>query len=240
MTLVRPFELADGRILVQLIALGPGLCAGDAIEIDVTAEDGARVVVTTTAATRIMSMDEGRQGEQHVRLSAGGGAWLEYYPAVTIPFPGSALTQTVRVEASPTSRVGVLETWAMGRGARDEYLQFRRLSSHTTLHVAGTLTYGDAMLLEPASVDAASVGVLAGRRYAAAGFWFGASLKSEPETLEARHDVMMAFAQSTTDLVYLRALASDGPALDAALRRSVERVSDSWGVPGVRMDRFHS
>ena len=40
MTVIRPFELPDGRLVVQLITLGPGLCGGDAIHVDVTAEDG--------------------------------------------------------------------------------------------------------------------------------------------------------------------------------------------------------
>ena len=160
MTVIRPFERPDGCLVVQLITLGPGLCGGDTMHVDITAEDGARVVVTTTAATRIMTMEPGQRAEQHVQLRAGDEAVLEYYPAVTIPFPGSALKQTVRVHAAPTARVAAIETWAMGRSARDEYLQFRSLSSRTTLHVDDLLTYADAMHLEPATADTANVGIL--------------------------------------------------------------------------------
>jgi len=32
MMVIRPFELPDGRLVVQLITLGPGLCGGDAID----------------------------------------------------------------------------------------------------------------------------------------------------------------------------------------------------------------
>lgn len=237
MTVIRPFELPDGRLVVQLITLGPGLCGGDVIQVDVTVEDGARLVVTTTAATRIMTMDPGQHAEQHVRLQAGDGASLEYYPAATIPFPGSALRQTVRVMAAPTARVAVIETWAMGRAARDEYLQFRSLSSRTTLHVEDTLTYADALLLEPGVTDAANAGVLAGRRYVAAGFWHGARVTAEA-TPVAAGDVLVAFAQSTPEVAYLRALGDDGPSIDAVLRRSVERVASGWGLPAVHMDRF--
>jgi urease accessory protein UreH len=73
--------------------------------------------------------------------------------------------QTVQVEAAATARVAMIESWAMGRSARDEYLQFRSLSSRTTLHVDGVLTYADAMHLGPGVIDAAYAGVLAGRRY---------------------------------------------------------------------------
>jgi urease accessory protein len=238
MTVIRPFELPDGRLVVQLITLGPGLCGGDAIHVDVTGEDGAHVVVTTTAATRVMTMEPGQHAEQHVVLRAGRDSSLEYYPAVTIPFPGSALMQTVRVEAAPTARIAVIETWAMGRSAREEYLQFRSLSSRTTLHVDDVLTYADAMQLEPGVTDVANAGVLAGRRYVAAGFWLGPPVTPEPAAVPAAEGVLVAFAQSTPEVTYLRALGDDGPELDAVLRRCVERVSQAWGIPAVHMDRF--
>jgi urease accessory protein len=238
MTVIRPFELRDGRVVVQLITLGPGLCGGDAVRVEVTAEDGARVIVTTTAATRVMTMERGQHAEQHVLLRAGHDASLEYYPAVTIPFPGSALRQTVRVVAAPTARVGVIETWAMGRAARDEYLQFSALSSRTTLHVDEALVYADAMQLEPGVTDAANAGVLAGRRYVTAGFWHGVQLPAERAAEPDPGRALVSFEQSTHDVAYLRALGDDESALDAALRRSVELVSKAWDLPAVHMDRF--
>jgi urease accessory protein len=245
MTVIRPFELPDGRLVVQLISLGPGLCGGDAMHVEITAGDGAHVVVTTTAATRVMTMGPGEHAEQHVRLEAGQDASLEYYPAVTIPFPGSALVQTVRATAVPSARVGVIEAWALGRTARDEYLQFRSLSSRTTLHAGGALAYADAMQIDPASTDATNAGILARRRYVASGFWYGARLPAgsandgEYTDPPSEGGTLVAFAQSTPDLVYLRALGDDAPAVDAVLRRSVERVSDGWGLPAVHLNRFH-
>lgn len=250
MAMIRPFERPDGRLVVPLITLGPGFCSGDAVTIDVCAEPGARVVVTTTAASRIMSMRSGEHAEQHVTLRAGDGAMLEYYPSVTIPFPGSALTQTVHVEAAATARIGVLETWALGRVARGEYLQFRRLSSRTTMSVDEALRYADATHLEPAASDLTGAGILAGSRYLASGFWYGATLAdgatpADGATLPARADeedgkegVLVAFGQSRPDLVYLRALGLDGPALGAALRRAVDRVAAGWALPPLSLDRF--
>ena len=43
--IVRPFPLDNGRALVQVLTLGPGLCAGDQYTLDVTVEPGARAVV---------------------------------------------------------------------------------------------------------------------------------------------------------------------------------------------------
>ena len=238
MSVIRPFELPDGRLVVQLITLGPGLCGGDVMHIEVTVGDGAHAIVTTTAATRVMTMEPGQQAEQQVVLTAGNGSSLEYYPAVTLPFPDSALAQTIRVTAAPTARVAAIESWAMGRAARDEYLQFRSLSSRTTLHVEGVPIYADGMELEPGVTDVATAGVLAGRRYVAAGFWYGVTLPPEHGVPPAAGGIMVALAQSLPGLVYVRALGDDGPEMDAALRRAVERVSAAWGFPAAHMDRF--
>src|SRR4029079_19204070 len=123
---------------------GPGLCAGDTVRVRVTAEPGARIVVTTPAAARIMSMTNGECAEQRVELHAEAGSSLEYYPMVAIPFPGSTFVQTVTVAAARDARVGVVEAWALGRQARGEYLAFARLSSRTSLTVDGALALAEA------------------------------------------------------------------------------------------------
>jgi len=240
MSLVRPFPLADGAQLVQLITLGPGLCGGDRIEIRITAEAGTDVVVTTTAATRVLSMRPGEDACQHVHLEAHSGATLQYYPLVTIPFPDSAFTQTVRVDADAAARVGVLETWALGRTARDEYLRFRSLSNQTTLHVDGALQYADVTELCPGEHRLAGAGVLASRRYLASGFWYGATIAQAPQDGASTGDLLLAFGQARPNIAYLRGLANDALALDAALRRASDAVAGAWQRPPVALQRFHN
>jgi urease accessory protein len=238
MALVRPFPLDAGGRLVQLITIGPGLCAGDVVRIRIAVECGARVVVTTPAATRILSMDAGRQAAQHVDISVAAGGTLEYYPAVTIPFPESALVQTTRIDAAPESRVGVLETWAMGRTSRGEYLQFRMLSSRTSLYVDGAIAYADAIELCPARDSIAGAGMMAGRRYVASGFWYGAALPAAADTAADAADLVVALGQSRPGLAFLRAIGSDAPALDRELRAATERVAAAWNHAPVTLDRF--
>ena len=109
----------------------------------------------------------------------------------------------------------------------------------------GAVAYADAMQIDPASTDAANAGILARRRYVAAGFWYGARLPAgsandaEHRDAPCEEGTLVAFAQSTPDLVYLRALGDDAPAIDAVLRQSVERVSDGWRLPAVHLNRFH-
>src|SRR6478609_2449990 len=80
MALIRPFALPGGGQLVQLITLGPGLCGGDRVDLRITAEADTDVVVTTTAATRVLSMRPDDRAEQHVVIAAQAGATVQYYP----------------------------------------------------------------------------------------------------------------------------------------------------------------
>lgn len=242
MAVVRPFDLADGGLLIQLVSLGPGLCGGDSIALDVYAGSGTRVAVTTTAATRVMSMDPGCHAEQRITLHAEEDAVLEYYPCVTIPYPGSALRQTIDADAVPGARVGVLECWAMGRTARSEYLAYRSLASRTTIAAAGRRIYVDAVRLEPESTDLAGAGILAGGRYLASGAWTGVASTLDDERAAPSTDgrPMVAFGTSSTGVGYLRVLGTDGPSVDGVMRASVERVSRSWGLVPVCLNRFHN
>jgi urease accessory protein len=239
-TLIRPFALAGGGQLVQLITLGPGLCGGDRVDLRITAEADADVVVTTTAATRVLSMRPDDRAEQHVVIAARAGATVQYYPLATIPFPDSAFAQTVRVEAAAGARVGVLETWAMGRTARGEYLRFRSLSNRTLLSVDGEIRYADATELYPREVDLSGAGLLAHRRYLASGFWYGATIADTPQQGAAEGDVLIAFATASPQIAYLRALATDAIALDGALSRATDVVAAAWQRPPVALTRFHN
>jgi urease accessory protein len=242
MAVVRPFALPDGGLVIQMVSLGPGLCGGDSITVDVRAGRGTRVAVTTTAATRVMSMDSEARAEQRVLLRAEADAVLEYYPCPTIPYPASALWQTIDVDAAPGARVGVVECWAMGRTARSEYLAFRSLMSRTTIACEGRRTYVDVLQLEPQAADLSGAGVLAGRRYLASGVWTGVGhpLDDEQAASSGDGDTVVAFGPSSPAVAYLRALGTESPCVDRVVRASVERVSRSWGLVPVCLSRFHN
>jgi urease accessory protein UreH len=239
--LVRPFALGDGRLVVPLITLGPGLCEGDTCVIDVHVESGARVIVTNTAATRVLGMASGAQATQRVRLAAGPTAHLEYYPGLTILFPDSAFVQEIDVTAARDARVGILETWALGRIARDEYLRFRQVRSRTTVRVDGALVHGEATLLEPRTSMVAGAGVLDRRRYLVSGFWYGADVSSDhrdPTPPSPLRTSLVAFGQSRPGQVFLRALGDDGQALDRIVRDALTDVADAWKISPLRLERF--
>lgn len=237
--IVRPFQLPGGGLLVQVITLGPGLCAGDDCRIDVTVESGARAVVVMQAASRILGMPEGAHATQSVNLVVAGGGQIEYYPGLTIPFAESCFRQRVTITADRQSRVGILECWATGRQTRGEYLRFRHLSSRTIVTLNGRPAFADVLEIDGSSNLAAATGILEGHQYVASGFWHGVPPDASI-TLTAT-DALMAFGRtSSPDQVFLRALAHDGVAISGLLQSAVHVIGRAWGCEPIEMKRFVS
>jgi len=235
--IVRPFELDGGRALVQILTLGPGLCAGDHYTIEITVQPGARAVVIMQAASRILGMPDGACATQTVDLVVGADAQLEYYPGLTIPFADSCLHQRITVSAERSARVGILENWAMGRHSRGEYLRFRHISSRTIVSVGGEPRFADALEIDPRVTSAAASGMLENRRYVASGFWHGVP---QDASLAVTHSTaVMAFDRcSTPEQVFLRALASDGYEMATALQSAIDAISAAWGFEAIPFRRF--
>jgi urease accessory protein len=234
--IVRPFTLDGGGLLVQILTLGPGICGGDQYAIDVTVEPGARAVVITQSASRILGMADDQSACQTVTLRVCESGQLEYLPGLTIPFPDTRFEQRINVALEPGARIGIVESWAMGRRVRGEYLRFRALRSETHVHVAGTPVYADVVDLEPGSVNVAAAGVLDGRHYLASGFWYGATLPAPVSPADT--SILMAFGQSTPDQIYLRALADDGYELAETLRTVIGAIQASWRLRPISVRRF--
>jgi len=237
--IVRPFPLDAGRQLVQILTLGPGICAGDAYSIDVTVESGARAVVVSQSASRLHQMPSGAHATQTISLTVQPDAHLEYYPGLTIPYPGSDFTQELEAAVAPGARFGLIECWAMGRIGRGEYLRFRRISARTSVAVDGLPVYADALQLSPREIDLDGWGLLEGHRYIVSGYWCGGGI----EAASARSrtpGVLSASGEMAAGHAYLRALAEDGPALEQEARRMLAQVYRCWQLETMPFPRFAS
>ncbi len=237
--IVRPFHIAGGGLIVQVLALGPGMCAGDTHTIEIAVAPGARAVVIMQSASRLLAMPEGEHAALNVTLTVRAGGQLEYYPGLTIPFTDSSFVQRITADVEPGARLGLLETWGTGRSGRGEYLGFRRISARTTVAVDGHPVYADAMELEPAAHDVGGTGVLEGHRYVASGFWYGATLPPG-QPLTRSDGTLVALGQSAPGQVYLRALAMDGCVLGDTVQRAVHQIDTAWAQQSVSLRRFTS
>lgn len=116
----RPFY-PEGREVCHVYILHPpgGLVPGDALVIEVEVQAGARVLVTSPAATKIYRSD-GRISRQTQTLRVAPGAMLEWLPQETIVFEGAQAQVKTAVELSGDAAFLGWEILCLGRPACGE------------------------------------------------------------------------------------------------------------------------
>jgi urease accessory protein len=238
----RPFVLPDGRLLVQLIQVGPGIMGGDRYVIDIRLAANTKVVLINQSATKLHSMLCQDGATQTISITLGEGAELEYYPGVTIPYTDSDFQQTVTAELAETARFAMLETWAMGRLALGEQFAFCRLSNRIRVNESGRPRYQDGLELLGASAH--HLGMTDGHYYLSAGVFVWNGL---PETLTPVQAPIQQLKQSEGALIVqpfshraflVRAIDNNGVALSQRLRQFVTAWRHREGLAAADFDRF--
>ena len=165
----RAFPTDDGEALVQLVHVGPGLFAGDTLDLTLTVGPRAKAIVVPQSATKVHTMPAGGRAVQTIRIHVAGGARCEVHGGLVIPFPAAHLVQKVEVDLEPDATFLWTERWSTGRSAEAHDVSFHRLDAHLSIRVGGTLAYADRVLLAPDLVDPQSEGLLEGHRAWASG-----------------------------------------------------------------------
>lgn len=148
----------DGMATVVLQSVGGGLVQGDALALALACGEGARVHLTTQAATVAHAMAQGTARADHA-LSLAPRAWLEWLPDPLILLPGA------EVEAVTTVTLGagvtlMLADGVLGHDPEGARRAFRRLASTLELRdAAGALVALDRFAVEGAALAAGLPGV---------------------------------------------------------------------------------
>jgi urease accessory protein len=130
---LEPLDL-DGSGWATLVLLNPtgGLLGGDTLTTSVDVGAGARVCLTTPAATQVYRAT-GAASRQRLSVRVGAGGVFEHLPDHVIPSPGARLVQETSVELGPAATALALESWAAGRVARGEAWGFDVMDTTLTL-----------------------------------------------------------------------------------------------------------
>lgn len=125
-----------------------GIVGGDCLKTDVRIGRGAHVCLSTPSATTVYrALNRSAIHETSIQLEEG--AVLEYFPEHLIPYPGSALRQSVRVQMAPGSCLFLNEAFAAGRIARREQWTFKELISDTEIRLGSLPVYIDRSRIVP-------------------------------------------------------------------------------------------
>jgi urease accessory protein len=141
-----------------------GVFAGDRLLIDVVADAGVRLHVTTQSATKLYRM-EGEEASQQVTFSLDERAYVEHVPDALIPQGGARYRQDTLVELARGSMFIGTETIAPGRLAHGEEFAYERLELTTEVRFDGRELCAERLTLEPPRARPDRAGVLGGRDY---------------------------------------------------------------------------
>lgn len=144
---------------VIVASTGGGVLQGDRLELSADVEEGARLHVDTSSATRLYRMPLA-EAVSDVRLRVGPAACLELVPDPYLPYAGARFRQATGAVVDQTGVLLLGEVVAAGRTARGEELRYERFESALEVRrPSGALLYRDVCRLVPAE-DLAEPGLL--------------------------------------------------------------------------------
>jgi urease accessory protein UreH len=180
-----PFKITrvlNSRPMAHLILMHctAGLFGGDDVECTIRIGRGARVLITQQSATKIHP-SEGRPAIQRNHVLVETGAELQLFLEPVIPFAGSCLRQTTRIDVQPGARLLFWEGFMAGRVGRGERWQFREFASETHLLLNQQLVYLDRFRLPNAFEG--SPCAMGECSYVGTGFYVGEQARTFATTL---------------------------------------------------------
>jgi urease accessory protein len=130
-----------------LINTGGGLAGGDRFSFTVTAEENAKLTVTSQAAERVYR-SLGPAADVEVTLAAHPGSSLFWLPQETILFDGAALTRRIHADLAGDARFLAVESVILGREAMGETVRHARLHDRWRVRRNGRLIFADDLAFD--------------------------------------------------------------------------------------------
>lgn len=140
-------RIPHGSSEAILINTGGGLAGGDRFSFTLTAEENARLTVTSQAAERVYR-SLGPAADVEVTLTAQRGASLMWLPQETILFDGAALNRRIYAELAEDARLLAVESVILGREAMGETVSHARLHDRWRIRRQGRLIFADDLAFD--------------------------------------------------------------------------------------------
>jgi urease accessory protein len=140
-------RLPHGSQEAILINTGGGLAGGDRFGFDITAEENARLTVTSQAAERVYRT-LGAPAQVEVKLKADRGASLMWLPQETILFDGAALSRSLTTELADDARLLAMESLVLGREAMGETVARAAFSDRWRIRQGGKIIFADDLAFD--------------------------------------------------------------------------------------------
>jgi urease accessory protein len=143
-----PGPISD-ELEAVIVNTGGGVAGGDRLRLDVTVEQGARLVVTTAAAEKVYRTLEAA-ATIDVKLSVGAAASLAWMPQEMIVFDRARLKRAIDIDLAADARLLLAEAIVFGRSGMGEAVRDGFLFDRWRLRRGGRLIHAEAMRLDGA------------------------------------------------------------------------------------------
>ena len=137
----------QGTMEAVIINTAGGITGGDEFVTQITANDHAKISVTTQAAERIYRSPDFTLGSMQTRLYAKPNAQLYWLPQETILFEGSRLYRRLEAEVAEDSKFLMVEPLIFGREASGESLKSCHLDDSVCITTGKKPIYIDRVKL---------------------------------------------------------------------------------------------
>ncbi len=246
--LLPPIYLDDtGAAYTLLINPSGGLVGGDQLFLEMSLERDAHVLISSPSANRVYRT-EGPFSEQHINISVGPGAILEWVPEHTIPFARSRFRQTLHATLAPGATILVWDAIASGRIARGERWAFTNLENEIQIATASAGSLIERYVLDPAT-DLGRVGLAEELEYVAALYVVNDSVSSDVwDRLEAKVAsildtkpglVLGGVSTPAIPGVAIKLLAKTAPVLTQMLEALWATAREElWNLPPVSLRKY--
>ena len=135
-----------------VVNTGGGMAGGDDARFTFTAEAGAAVTLTTTAAEKVYRGAHAGGGAAETRvavdLALDAGARLEWLPQETILFDGARLGRSLSVAMAGDADLLMAEMLVFGRLAMGEVMRAGRVADRWRVRRDGRLAYAEDLLFD--------------------------------------------------------------------------------------------
>jgi urease accessory protein len=134
-----------------LINTAGGVAGGDRFDLDISAGEGTRLLVTTAAAEKVYR-SLGPDSTIDMKLNVAAGATLAWLPQETILFDRARLARSIDVSLAPDARLFLAEAIVFGRAGMGETVNEGALFDRWRVWRDGKLIYAETVRLDGAIV----------------------------------------------------------------------------------------
>ncbi|SFR46302.1 urease accessory protein [Yoonia tamlensis] len=124
-----------------------GLTGGDNMRIDVTAQAGAHVTLSSQAAERGYRAHPGQVAQAQVNLTVGAGGRIDWIPQETILFESAAIDRQMHVRLADDATALIVEPVIFGRPAMGEDVRNLHFTDQWRVWRDDRLVFADAVRL---------------------------------------------------------------------------------------------